>query len=110
MSEYGNQIGNPLFNVPKEVSDTKEERKLDKFIEELAIETARILVERHYKGISNSVAAIKQKNLLTIELKNLLQADKKALAISLLGPRDNVEEAVIKLASIGEKKWLKKNN
>jgi hypothetical protein len=110
MSEYGQEIGNPLFNRRNESFGTEEEKKLNRFIEELAAEAARILVERHYKGISNSIAAIKQKNILNMEFKSLLQADRKTLAISLLGPLENVEEAAEKLASIGERKWLKKNN
>jgi tRNA1(Val) A37 N6-methylase TrmN6 len=104
MSEFGNPLsyktGEKRFNL-------EEERKIEKFIEETALQAAIILAERHLiKDGKFSINYIKKKEKLQEEFVKLLSKNNHELATTLFGPT-NKEDAPKKLADIGEKLWMK---
>lgn len=103
MSEYGNSLS---WKTGEKRFNPEEERKMEKFIEEVSPLAATILAEKHLsKDVKFSVNYVKQKNKLEEEFSKLLNKDNRELAVILFG--NPLAEAAKKLADIGEKFWMK---
>jgi hypothetical protein len=104
MSEFGNPIS---YKSQERRFNLEEERKIQNFIEEIAIKAATILAEKHPpKEGRSSITFVRQKQKLGEEFTKLLTKNNHELATTLFGP-SNQEGAAKKLADIGEKLWIK---
>jgi len=97
-------------------SRKNESEQLNKFIDEVALQAAIILMEKHLvsRDLPENVVAM-EKYRFTSEFKKLLREHNNSLALTLFGPpaqstAKNInyyDSAAQKLADIGEKLWKK---
>lgn len=106
---YMSEFGNPLsYKTGEKRFNLEEERKIEKFIEEISAQAAEILAGKHLvKDGRFVINYMDKKKKLREEFVMLLSKNNHELATQFYNPGKK-EDTAKQVADMGEKLWMKK--